>query len=588
MFHKIVAGFFIFLWRVLMRIIPSRGIAALGRLLFSKSWGIFQQATADPRSSQQRALMRILRRNQNTVYGRAHGFGEIRSVEEFQRRVPIVTYEDLEPYILRMTRGETNVLVSGSVPYFARTSGTTGPAKYVPVTEAYLEEFRTGRRVWARQVVQAFPRLVKGTLLTMHSPRMEGETEGGIPYGSITVSMGVVDVGRRRKQKRLDIAEAFQKIPMSIFYIQDFNTKYYVLLRFAVVTNISMMAAINPSTLVLMCQKLTEFAPDLIRDCEQGTLRDELDLDPELRENLARRLRKNRKAAARIRASIEQHGRVRPVDLWPRLCGLVCWKGGAAPFYLRQFPDWFGDLQVMDYGFAATEGSFSVVMSPDGSKGVVAVTGHFLEFIPEDEREGDNPPVYTADQLEPGKRYHLLVTGSHGLYRYDMNDIVEVVGTYQKTPVIVFCHKGGNMVSFTGEKISESQVVQSVAHAQEQTGVELSGFLVTVRLDAEHPRYLFAVEPVDAGLDDAALRGLLQACEQQLQQANIEYKAKRGSMRLGEPQLVVLQPGSFERERQERIKAGAFDAHVKVPHLTRDPSILERMGTVKTLEANED
>jgi len=585
-FRRLIAGFFIYLWRGFIRLFPARVIRALARLLFSKSWGRFRAATADPRKAQETNLLSIVQRNRYTAFGKEHNFSKIKSIEDFQKNVPINTYDDLEPYIRRMTAGEKNILVSGPVPYFARTSGTTGPAKYIPINERYLEEFRTGRRVWLRQVAQAYPKAIRGTILTMQSPRIEGTTEGGTPYGSITVSMGVVDVGRRRRIRRegsRDVMESFQKIPISIFYIEDFNTKYYVLLRLAVVANISMMATINPSTLILICRKLTEFAPDLIRDLEQGTLKEDLKLDPELRKKLEKRMKKNRKAAARIRASLEQHGRVRPPDVWKRLCGLVCWKGGAAPFYLKQFPEWFGDLPAMDYGFVATEGNFSVVLSTEGSQGVVAVTGHFFEFIPEDRRDEENPPVLTVDQLEVGGRYYILVTGSHGLYRYDMNDIVEVVGMYQKTPEIVFCHKGGNMVSFTGEKIAESQVVQAVSSAQESIGVTLNGFCVTVRLDQEHPRYVFAVEP-SGQVSDAKLIELLETCEKNLQESNIEYRAKRTSLRLGNPLLAVVKTGAFEQWRREKISAGAFDSHVKTPHLSPDPAVLEALGVERELD----
>jgi hypothetical protein len=584
MFRKIVFRLLRFLRLVIMPIIPAWLVRSLSRLLFSKSWARFEFATEHPREVQQAILLRIVRRCENTEFGKEHDFAAIRTISDFQKRVPVCNYDDLKAYIHKMTDGESDILTAGKATYFARTSGTTGPAKYIPVNELYLEEFRTARRVWYRQVAQVFPRMVRGTILTMHSPRIEGETDGGIPYGSITIATGVVNTRREGSSGGTPEAwEHFQKIPMSIFYIEDINTKYYLLLRFAVTTRISLMAAINPSTLILMCRKLTDFAPDLIRDCEQGTLKKDLQIDPQMRERFEHRLRKNRKAAARMRSSLALHKRVRPIDIWPKMCGCICWKGGSAPFYLRQFPDWFGNLPVMDYGFAATEGSFSVVMSADGSKGAAAVTGHFLEFIPEENKNEKEPKVLTADELEVGKRYFILVTGSHGLYRYDMNDVVEVVDFYRKTPMIMFCHKGGNMVSYTGEKISESQVVQAVTAAQESSGVALDGFCVSVRLDCEHPRYVLAIEPAKTESDES-LKTLLQEFEANLQAANIEYKHKRASLRLGEPLLAVVQSGAFEKFRQQQLVSGAADAHVKSPHLNGDPAILEKLGTVKTVD----
>ncbi|MBW2702639.1 MAG: GH3 auxin-responsive promoter family protein [Deltaproteobacteria bacterium] len=567
-------------WRSIIPRIPPDVVRVLARTLFSKSWGRFQRATAQPAEAQKSRLLEIIDRNRDTVFGREHGFGDIRSIADFRSRVPIMRYEDLEPYIKRMMRGEKNVLLADEVKFFARTSGTTGAAKYIPVTQTYLEEYRAGRRIWLRQVAQVFPGLVRGTLLTMHSPKIEGRTESGIPFGSITVAMGASDQGGQTG--RLPLLSPLQKIPMRIFFLEDFETKYYALLRTAVETDIAMMAAINPSTLILMCQKLTEFAPAIIEDCEKGSIRSDLDLGQELRAELESRFKPAPEIAQRLRASLAAHGRVRPIDIWPNLCGLLSWKGGSAPFYLRQFPEWFGQLPVMDYGYAATEGSFSIVMSAEGSKGVANVMGHFLEFIPEERRHESAPPVLNLDELEIGKRYYVLITGSHGLMRYDINDVVEVVGRYKNTPEIVFCHKGGNMISYTGEKIGESHVVMAVSGAQEQCDIDLNGFLVTVRTDSATPRYIFAVEP-SSGANEADLRALLHACEAGLRDANIEYAAKRDSNRLADPWLQVVSTGAFERTRKARIDAGAFDSHVKVPHLAQDPGEVAKMGIERTV-----
>jgi hypothetical protein len=587
--RKLLFYIFRFLRLVVLPILPLSAVRALARLLFSRSWGRFQLACQYPRQVQQTTLLRILQRAAGTEYGRRYNFAAIRSIEEFQKNVPVVSYDDLEPYIQRMMKGEPDILVPGVPPYFARTSGTTGAAKYIPVTPAYLEEFQTARRVWYRQVAQLFPGLVRGTLLTMHSPQVEGRTEGGIPYGSLTIATGMIRVQKRlaegatARAPDLEEWEEAQKIPMSIFYLSDLDTKYYLLMRFALMTKVALMAAINPSTIILMCRKLTEFAPRLIRDLEQGTLDPDLAIEPEMRRRFEKRMRRDPRMARRVRQSLEKHGRVRPPDLWPRLCGVICWKGGSAPFYLRQFPDWFGNLPVMDYGFLATEGSFSVVLSAEGSEGPLAVTGHFLEFIPEEEREKPQPLVVTADQLEKGKRYYLLVTGSHGLYRYDMNDVVEVTGYYARTPCVTFCHKGGSMISYTGEKVGESHVVRAVGEAAASLGLKLAGFCVTVDLRGEHPRYLLAAE-CDSPIPAERSVDLLVAFDRQLRLANIEYDGKRKSQRLGPPYLVWTAAGAFERWRKRRLEEGAPDAHLKTPHICRDPEILEFLRVERTVE----
>ena len=546
----------------------DRTIAALARLLFSRSWRAFEHATEHPAEVQMQRLRLILDRAKDTEFGRAHGFAQIQTLDDYQAKVPIRGFDDFEPYLTRMTKGEANVLIPDVPTFFARSSGTTGTPKLIPITDVYLAEYRTPRRVWIRQVVQAFPGLVRGKILTVHSPKIEGRTEAGVPFGSITVAMsGSPDAGEVP-------GEAFDvdPVPRRVFLLDDFQAKYYTILRVATQEDIRLCAAVNPSTLVLLADKLDEFADRLIADLEAGTHDGLHAIDEPLKSQLQAKLTTNPAAAARIRAAKDAHGRVRPTDVWPNIEGLLCWKGGSAPFYLQQLEDLYPGKAMMDYGFLATEGGFSIPLSPDGAKGVVAVGGHVLEFAPED-GEG---AVVLADALEIGRRYRVIITGSHGLYRYDINDVVECVGRYRNTAEIAFVHKGGNMLSVTGEKIAESHVVQAVSRASAEAGIELAGFSVSVALD-KPPCYLFGVEP-KAELQDGQKAKLLDACEANLRAVNIEYEAKRASSRLGAPRLLVLSRGAFERERRRRVQAGAPDSHVKPPHLMAQAELLEGLG----------
>jgi hypothetical protein len=109
---------------------------------------------------------------------------------------------------------------------------------------------------------------------------------------------------------------------------------------------------------------------------------------------------------------------------------------------------------------------------------------------------------------------------------------------------------------------------------------------MTARL-ADPPYYCIALEPV-AGQADDRWRTLLRACDQELQRVNIEYAAKRTSLRLGSPRLSLVAAGSFERLRAERVAAGAPDAHVKVPHLWRDPAVLGQLRVERELGLERD
>jgi hypothetical protein len=550
----------------LVRRLSDETLRSGSRALFSRSWKAFEHAIDHPREIQIARLLAIVGRARDTSFGKEHGFADIRSFDDYRARVPIRSYDQIEPWLMRMVAGEDNVLIPDRPYFFGRSSGTTGTPKYIPVTEMYVSEYRRPRRVWARQVMQAFPGLVRGKILTIHSPRIEGRTPGGVAYGSVTVGLQ----GRKNVMRSERGLPPFEPSPKSVFLLEDFELKYYVMLRLAAQERISLVAAVNPSTLVLFAKKLAEHSDRLARDLKNGTL-DGIERLPEpTRSEVQALLRCDPWAADRIK-----HG---ATELWPDIAGLLSWKGGSAPFYLSQLATLYPGKQVMDYGYLATEGGFSLPLSPEGASGVVSVLGHVLEFLPEDR----GTETLLADELEIGKRYRVVITGCHGLYRYDINDVVECTGRLSNTAEIAFVHKGGNMLSMTGEKIAESHAVAAAHAVERETGVMLAGFSLAVEL-SDPPRYLFGVETVQP-IGDAEAKAVLQSFERALASVNLEYDAKRKSMRLGSPKLVIFEAGAFERERARRVAEGAPDSHVKPPHLARDASLFVRLGVMREIE----
>ena len=111
----------------------SQGAAALERL---------RRAAASARQIQEAQLRAILRQNAKTAYGARWGFSRIRSLADFQERVPLSRYPDYEPYVQALLAGDTRQLTAEEPVYFAITSGSTGVPKYVPVTAADMAVHR--------------------------------------------------------------------------------------------------------------------------------------------------------------------------------------------------------------------------------------------------------------------------------------------------------------------------------------------------------------------------------------------------------------------------------------------------------------
>jgi hypothetical protein len=210
---------------------------------------------------------------------------------------------------------------------------------------------------------------------------------------------------------------------------------------------------------------------------------------------------------------------------------------------------------------------------------VLVPHGHVVELAPieqiDDVRAGRAPTV-GLDEARIGQSYVPIVTTSAGLYRYDMNDVVEVTGKLgdplRGAPLIVFRHKAGAMASITGEKVGESHVVAAAARAR----VGAAGFCAGPVLPAEGaPYWIVAVDTPPAGCD---LDALGRAFDEALRKENLEYDAKRASLRLESARAVPLPVGAIAKFREARVKAGAPDAHVKVPHVSPDGALLLSLG----------
>ncbi len=94
----------------------------------------YELATLHPAEMQAQKLLSIVRKNEGTEYGKRYGFSSIRNISDYQKQVPVIKYEDIRDDVERVVAGEKNILTAENPVMFARTSGTMGKAKYIPVT----------------------------------------------------------------------------------------------------------------------------------------------------------------------------------------------------------------------------------------------------------------------------------------------------------------------------------------------------------------------------------------------------------------------------------------------------------------------
>jgi hypothetical protein len=521
----------------------------------------FAHDLRDPRAAQLASLRKILELNRDTVFGREHGFAGIRNFDEFRRRVPVRSYEQFLPLIERTAAGENDVLVPGRPEMFAVTSGTSSTPKLCPVTRAFTLEHHTAHLLWMYHLQQSHPAALDGRFLSLVSPAETGRTSGGIPFGASS--------GRQLLNQAVPVRRR-QAVPYEACKIKDYNAKYYVSLLFALGCDISVAMSVNPSTLALLAEFLNANAEPLLDDLARGGLANVSGLSPEEKLEFKPLLKPNPRRTVALRERLKTDGRLLPRNAWPKIATIATWQGGSAPFYLSRLDETWGEAPRRCLGLRASEGTFSIPLADATPSGALAVGGHVLEFI-EGEELPENPRTLLAHELEQGKRYRLVITTGGGFYRYDLADIVEVTGLRDATPEIAFLHKAGNVLSVTGEKVTEDQVVEVMRGLGR---AKLRGFTVTLEL-SDLPRYLLAMEMAPEFYQqrpEDILREVLRSFETGLCAANEEYASKRASGRLGEPSLLLLAEGSYRRYREKLVAGGSPDGQVKPPHLVRSGS----------------
>ena len=517
-----------------------------------RSAGRFDQATRSVARTQADTLREILQRNAGTEYGREFRFGSIRTLAEYAQAVPIATYEKIAGRVKRMAGGESNVLTAENPLMFARTSGTTGEPKLIPVTPTCLRHVHADQmRTWLYHAQMDHPGIFEGKVLSLVSPAVEGKTPAGIPFGSASghIYRNMPGIVRRT-----------YLVPYPVFEVEDHTAEFHLVLRLGLTANVTFLCTANPSSIVKLCEFVQEHADDLIRDVRDGTVKADLELSRETRalvEGLCRPDPERAQALESMRSRRE--GKLLPADYWPNLDLIGCWKGGTVGRHVESFGAWFDPDEakpkpVRDWGYLSSEARGSIPLSDEGSGGVLAVATNVFEFVDADQldAEPDNPERWKflgAHEVDSPRDYYVFLTTTGGLYRYDINDIVRVEGFYNEAPIVNFQRKGRGMTSLTGEKVSDNQVIEAISAAAAGMGVGLAHFRALA--DVNRSRYVFQVEPVGE-LSEAQGRELLEAIETRLTGMNIEYQGKRRSQRLDAPELHVMKPGWYERGKEEQ------------------------------------
>lgn len=526
-------------------------------------------------------LWKLLHEYRHTALGREYNLGEIRTIDQFRDRVPVLPYSGYESYIDRICQGEPNVLTPDPVAYLNLTSGSTGDRKLIPVTQRFQQILGGANLTSIGFLNEALAArgLTFGKLLIANSVQVQGCTSGGIPYGY--ASVGVLRMGKFLYEQLF--ANCFETLLCS-----DSRSRHYLALLFALRERSTAGIAANFPMLVLRtCHYLEEYGEELIRDIDKGTIASWLELDPSVRDRLECQWSADPQRAGELRAIMRSRGRLTPKDVWSNLAFIGTARGGTSDFYFENFPEYLGNTPVFGAVYSSAEATFSIYPDVNTDGSILAINSGFFEFVPEDQWGLEHPQTRLATEVEVGKYYRLLVTTYSGLYRYDIGDVVEVVGFFEQAPLIVFRYRRGGLLSSTTEKTNEYHVTQVMQALQHEFGLPLEDFCVTLANEAIPAHYLVNVEIAEGHqLDDP--QEFLAQFDRKLQAANASYALKRPSNYIPPPRLRILKPGSFAIVRQRQLERGIPDSQLKFPHISEDRQFLAGLSVEREIHLPGD
>ncbi len=537
-----------------------------------KALSEFHAMTADCRGVQQRTLKSLLDLNRESHFSKDHGLVTAQSVEDLRKAVPVSDYERFRPYIDLMKGGDHRGLLGSQneLLMFSLSSGTTSESKFIPITRRFFDDYRRGWQFWGIRAFDEHKGLKKSKILQVSSDYDRFRTEGGTPCGNIS--------GLAAKVQHPAV-KLLYTLPYEVVQISDPEARYYTSMRLAVAdSHIGMITTANPSTLIHMAQLADSKRESIIKDIFDGTVSAPVDLPPDVRKSLSKRIdRPNPKRARELEQLVEQTGKLYPSGYWQRLEVITVWTGGSCASYLPAVRELYGNRPVRDHGLSASEGRMTIPFEDESPDGILDVLSHFFEFIPEEEYGSQNPIVLEAHELEEGKDYFILLSTCSGLYRYDICDVVRCTGFMGTVPILRFLHKGAHISSVTGEKLSESQVVDAMQGTLRECGHKVS-FFTLIPVWGEPPYYRLLLE--DSELPPADRRGRFEELlDRRLGEMNCEYEEKRKTGRLAPLKVLPLRNGSWtEIAAQRRAKIGGSVEQYKHPCLLPRLEVAEQVA----------
>jgi hypothetical protein len=471
-------------------------------------------ATAVP--DQLSILQQLVKAGGKTIFGKEHKLGEVSDHSSFSDAIPIRDYEAFAPYIEQIKSGKENVLWKGKPIYFAKTSGTTSGAKYIPITSDSIDNhIGTAKNALLCYMSESGrPEFADRRMIFLSgSPVME--RVAGIPTGRLS---GIVNhfIPRYLRTNQLPSFETN--------CIEDWETKLGKIVDETLGEDMSLISGIPPWMQMYF---------DWLRERSGGkTIK----------------------------------------EIFPNLQVLV--HGGVAfePYKAKLFDSIGGPIDTIET-FPASEGFFAFQDTMD-KEGLLLNTdsGIFFEFIPAGEIFDAQPRRLSLGDVKVGENYALIVNSNAGLWGYNIGDTVRFVSLDPYRIVVTGRIK--HFISAFGEHVIGEEVEAALMTASKATGARIIEFTVApmIQTSGELPFHEWFVSFEEAPANMEAFAGLV---DEQMRSRNIYYNDLITGGILQPLKIRVMRPDAFIEYMKSEGKLGGQN---KVPRLSNDRKVADGLG----------
>lgn len=478
----------------------------------------------NPLAAQDKVFSKLIKTAMNTSFGSDHNFSEIRSYDDFKKRIPVRDYEGIKKYIERVVEGESNVLWPGKPKYFAKTSGTTSGTKYIPISSLSMpEHVRAAQNAMFCYIHETGKAdFLDGRIIFLQgSPVLE--RKNGIAFGRLS---GIVanHVPAYLQKNRLPSFEANS--------MEDWEEKIEAIVEETINQDMRLISGIPPWVQMYFDRLSAHAGGKKIKDIFKNFslfVYGGVNFEP---------------YRARLEESIGK--KIPSIETYPASEGFIA----------------FQDSQ--------TEKGLLLILN----------SGIFYEFIPAEEYFSESPTRISLKDVELDRNYALIMSTNAGLWAYSIGDTIKFVS---KDPYrIIVSGRIKHYISAFGEHVIGEEVESAILTVAKEENLEITEFTVAPQVSPENgnlPYHEWYVEFVNPPAD---LKAFSSKVDKSLQALNSYYLDLIEGKVLQPLIMHSLEKDAFRTYMKSQGKLGGQN---KVPRLSNDRVIADEL--VKLISRNE-